>query len=1487
MKPRLNLFSGWSSAGLTRICLGMATLAVSYQAAMADPIYWDGSLTGTNALWSTVTGWSTDAGAATPDPAAVPGANDTAIFSATTVAAAQTILLSGTQSAAGLSFTSGLAHTITGNTAARTLNLGTGGITVAEVSGSTSNVTLGGTNALNIVLSGSGQQEWNVGTGRGLVINNVVSGSNLVVKSGAGTLTLNGANTNTGGLTLNAGTLALNNAAALGSATGTFTIAGGILQNASTAAALVTNGAKPVTITGSFSYTVPNNGNGSLTLGSGPVTLAPTTGSIITVTNSAGYIAFNGPVSGDGIGLTKAGAGTLALLGNNTYTGQTELGQSANLRVNGPGGVATTNVYLNGGLLELGGTVVENNTLVLGTAPGQIRMRTGTTTAHAGFGSASGYRKISITSEGVPNAPLTWGTTPHFISDVAWTDGGGIFLLNTTVSSGTIELTNDLNFGGRDRRFSVRDGSAPNAPDAVLSGRLTNGSLSVQTSGTLFINNPNNTISGTTLVTNGGSLRVPAIAGYLGTSKIVLERGMLEVGNDAPVPLGDGPGLVSFGANGGGLSSYGGSRNVSFNGADTPLVWGSGGFMTTTTAELFIGGSAADGTTSLTNPIDLGSSLRNVNVQNGSSIIDASLTGVLSGAGGGINLISGTSGALRLANPANTYTGTTQISSGAIVVDVLADGGVNSNIGAASTAASNFVFNGGGLRYIGAGSTTNRLFEVKQSGTINASGFGPLIFSNTGVNAFTSNSTSAVTRTLSLSGIAPGVNELRSGITDSTVSTNNITALTKIGTGTWRLSGNNTHTGVTTIQAGELIMDYGGTNLPLSSTSNVVVDNSTVTLLGKSSGATAITIGGIRFGNGNNGASHVLKVDAPAGSTGVALTLGSLGGNTTVGNALNANLIDISSHAGNSVTVNAVNNGFALVDNVIFANAAGSPLTGGRGTVFLRDSTGYGFAAVSSTTLPSTLTKLTAANTTALEAANSSNSAHYHLKYEEMAGATGERTLTRTAPFLFSTLSIDATGGPVHLDLAANALGDANGSNGRGILVTGNNDVRITGTGTTAYSPFIYNYGGGRLSLNFPLPNGFSLIAGGNGLMDYSGNIVGPDARFYIDGGVFRFSGATDLAALTGGGIWTGNKGIIEIAADLNGAAAGDFSSAIGNAGGQVRLTGDTGFSAFGGNRTVNIGGNATPLSWGANYFLTTGGNGDIDLSFLLSSTRSDSTIEVVNPISLNGKDRVIEVANGSADTDAILSGEISGQGIGIFKRGAGTLTLSGTNTYTGVTSVESGTLRLTHAYLADSSSVRITTSNGAKLDLAHGQTDTIASLVINGTPVANGIYGAAQLPTALSGTGKLNVGGVTETGTPYDNWVTANNLPVGKNLPEQDADDDGIKNIIEYAVGSNPSLPTRSVLSKAAGTSGTIGFNRATGRTDITAILERSPDLATGSWTVIATSTAGNAYVSALPATVTVNESAATGGIVGVTVSDTTAPAPSKVFYRVRVTRP
>jgi autotransporter-associated beta strand protein/T5SS/PEP-CTERM-associated repeat protein len=96
----------------------------------------------------------------------------------------------------------------------------------------------------------------------------------------------------------------------------------------------------------------------------------------------------------------------------------------------------------------------------------------------------------------------------------------------------------------------------------------------------------------------------------------------------------------------------------------------------------------------------------------------------------------------------------------------------------------------------------------------------------------------------------------------------------------------------------------------------------------------------------------------------------------------------------------------------------------------------------------------------------------------------------------------------------------------------------------------------------------------------------------------------------------------------------------------------------------------------------------------------------------------------------------------GLTKRGSGTLTLSGTNTYSGTTAVSNGVLKVTHNQaLPAATDVYIAAASGAKLEQAFNGTSTVRQLYVDGVlQVRNKTYSKASLPTALDGDGLLYV---------------------------------------------------------------------------------------------------------------------------------------------------
>ncbi len=146
-----------------------------------------------------------------------------------------------------------------------------------------------------------------------LMVSAVVGFNGPLVKTGAGILTLSGANSFGSGMQLQQGGLVIGHATALGNNASRFTISNGTTLDGSNIRITNTN---PEIWAGDFTYT---GNSGTLDLGTGTVDL----GSVPhTVTVSNQTLTVGGVISGSG-SLTKAGAGTLVLSGTNTYSGAT------------------------------------------------------------------------------------------------------------------------------------------------------------------------------------------------------------------------------------------------------------------------------------------------------------------------------------------------------------------------------------------------------------------------------------------------------------------------------------------------------------------------------------------------------------------------------------------------------------------------------------------------------------------------------------------------------------------------------------------------------------------------------------------------------------------------------------------------------------------------------------------------------------------------------------------------------------------------------------------------------------------------------------------------------------------------------------------------------------------------------------------------------------------------------------------------------------
>lgn len=148
--------------------------------------------------------------------------------------------------------------------------------------------------------------------------------------------------------------------------------------------------------------------------------------------------------------------------------------------------------------------------------------------------------------------------------------------------------------------------------------------------------------------------------------------------------------------------------------------------------------------------------------------------------------------------------------------------------------------------------------------------------------------------------------------------------------------------------------------------------------------------------------------------------------------------------------------------------------------------------------------------------------------------------------------------------------------------------------------------------------------------------------------------------------------------------------------------------------------------------------SGDVNIDPLSNATATISGSS--GSVDLNGGTRIFNIGNGAANVDLDVVSPISNGGL--TKEGAGTMRLSGANTFTGAVNVNGGVLRSGNATGFSSGSV--ITVNGGTLDM-NGITDTIASLGGSGGAVTQGSAGLTL--SAASGTNTYS-GAITGSGT-------------------------------------------------------------------------------------------------------------------------------------------
>lgn len=352
----------------------------------------------------------------------------------------------------------------------KTLTLDTGGILLAGSTTVTNTITGGN------LTSGVDEIIATTGSNKTLKINSIIadrsgSGAGLAVtKSGSGTIQLFGANTYTGNVYINTGTLVANTIAATGSPSSlgeNGTIYLGSPDTVSTPARLIYSGGN----TSTDRPWVIGEGGGAFNISGNPVTLTLT-----------------GPISGTGSitinnNITSGVASTLAIQGANTFTGMT---------------------YLSSGALSVDtlAPIGQNSSIGTGTGGGTIVLGDGNagTLTYTGTVDANTNRLLQLDSinnggsinliETNPGAKLTWNGTMQFASGQPINQNGS----SITFSTGPNNV----------RPFQLNAAGTIVFAGNIGNGTLSWGQLQKTGAGTVILTGTNNYQLGT--VVNSGTL---------------------------------------------------------------------------------------------------------------------------------------------------------------------------------------------------------------------------------------------------------------------------------------------------------------------------------------------------------------------------------------------------------------------------------------------------------------------------------------------------------------------------------------------------------------------------------------------------------------------------------------------------------------------------------------------------------------------------------------------------------------------------------------------------------------------------------------------------------------------------------------------------------------------------------------------------------------------------------------------------------------------
>ena len=1133
-----------------------------------------------------------------------------------------------------------------------------------------------------------------------LTIGGVATGAGSFFKDGAGTLILSGTNSYTGDTTVNAGILRAGSARAFG--------AGGRFMTVNSGATLDLGG---------FDIGVAAIiGGGQIDLGGRTLT-----------TGGAGGL-FTGRITGTG-GYTRTGGFTQILNGcNNDYTGVTTIGGALSIDCIANGGQASgigasssasSNLVFAGGTLVYTGASVSTDRGFAMTGNGNLNVfNAGTTLEFSGNIAGAGQ----LNKDGAGTLLLS---------------GSNKAAGNFRVINGTLQAASTTALGSGwvslDDTAGVLldlDGFNNNVL-YLIGGGATGGNIALD-GATLTINNGGGAgviyggaISGSGgLIKNGGSFQQLSgcASSYGGTT--VINGGILSVSC-----LGDGGANSSIG------SSSAAASNLVLSGGTLQYV-GTGG---STNRQFTLGASTASkldasgtGAIAFTHagPLTFASAntaqtLTLGGTNTGNNIFGAQITNN----GTGLTRLTKTdAGTWVLTNANSTYTGVTTISGGVLAVDKLSDGGLASSIGASQAAASNLIIgNGSTLRYTGTGDTTNRLFTLSAGVTfIESSGTGAIVFTDTGLVTLASNNQA---RTIALGGTNTGNNTLAGSIGNAGTG---VTTLAKNDSGTWVLTGNHSYTGSTNINGGTLFVGGGGTT---GSIASALVNNFGTLGFNRSDllayGGQIVGTGALRQAGtgttvltGTNLYTGGTTIDAGTLQLGNGGTTGSIVGDVVDNGLLLFNRSDLVNFAGTisgSGAVQQIGSGTTVLSG-INSYAGGTSILGGTLQVSADGNLGAaaGGLTFSNGTLRTTASFASARNASLTGTGTILTDAGTIFALGGLISGAGN--LTKSGAGILTLSANNSYAGATNVNAGTLRI-NGNQSAATG-LVTVASGATLAGSGTIGGSVNVLN--GGILApgnspgtLNI---NGDLTLAGGSVLNFEFGeaNVVGGALNDLVNvGGNLTLDGTINVNVPTGGNFGGGLYRVFNYGGTLvdNGLALGSMPPGSNvtvqtSVAGQVNLINSDGLSlsfwdGTGGpkfNNVVNGGSGTWHLGGADNNW--TGPDGSINAAYadgtfaIFAGAPGTVTVDnsggavtttgmqfatggyVVNggPLTLVDPDAVIRVGDGTAAGAAYvatINAELGGASR-LVKTDSGTLVLNGTNSYTGGTALNGGTVQIT-----------------------------------------------------------------------------------------------------------------------------------------------------------------------------------------------------------------